>query len=71
MTIDLRSDSLNLICGLYSSAVYLFRITTALMALRGVRVVEMAGLAPAPFCGMVVSDFGASVIRVDKVGDIQ
>jgi alpha-methylacyl-CoA racemase len=41
------------------------------MALRGVRVVEMAGLAPAPFCGMVLADFGASVIRVDKVGDIQ
>jgi len=36
------------------------------MALRGVRVVEMAGLAPAPFCGMVLADFGASVIRVDK-----
>jgi len=37
------------------------------MALRGVRVVEMAGLAPAPFCGMVLADFGASVIRVDRV----
>jgi alpha-methylacyl-CoA racemase len=44
------------------------------MALRGVRVVEMAGLAPAPFCGMVLADFGASVIRVeraDKVSYIQ
>jgi crotonobetainyl-CoA:carnitine CoA-transferase CaiB-like acyl-CoA transferase len=37
------------------------------MALRGVRVVEMAGLAPAPFCGMVLADFGATVIKVDKV----
>ncbi|KAG7164980.1 Alpha-methylacyl-CoA racemase-like [Homarus americanus] len=36
------------------------------MALRGVRVVEMAGLAPAPFCGMIMADFGASVIRIDK-----
>ncbi|XP_045625274.1 alpha-methylacyl-CoA racemase isoform X1 [Procambarus clarkii] len=36
------------------------------MALCGLRVVEMAGLAPAPFCGMIMADFGASVIRVDK-----
>lgn len=27
---------------------------------------EMAGLAPAPFCGMILSDFGARVIRVDR-----
>lgn len=26
----------------------------------------MAGLAPAPFAGMILADFGASVIRVDK-----
>ncbi|MBN3301097.1 AMACR racemase, partial [Amia calva] len=36
------------------------------MALVGVRVVELAGLAPAPFCGMVLADFGAKVIRVDR-----
>lgn len=36
------------------------------MALAGVRVIELAGLAPAPFCGMILSDFGASVIRVDR-----
>ncbi|XP_068236519.1 alpha-methylacyl-CoA racemase isoform X2 [Palaemon carinicauda] len=36
------------------------------MALRGIKVVELAGLAPAPFCGMILSDFGANVIRVDK-----
>ena len=39
------------------------------MALKGIRVVEMAGLAPAPFCGMILSDFGADVVRVDKVED--
>ena len=38
------------------------------MALRGIKVIELAGLAPAPFCGMILSDFGASVIRVDKTG---
>lgn len=37
------------------------------MPLRNIRVIELAGLAPAPFCGMVLADFGASVIRVDKV----
>ncbi|KAG8233274.1 hypothetical protein J437_LFUL013838 [Ladona fulva] len=38
------------------------------MALQGIRVIELAGLAPAPFCGMILADFGASVIRVDKAG---
>ena len=37
------------------------------MALKGLKVIEMAGLAPAPFCGMILSDFGARVIRVDRV----
>lgn len=37
------------------------------MALRGIRVIELAGLAPAPFCGMMLADFGANVIRVDRV----
>jgi len=40
------------------------------MALRGLKVVELAGLAPAPVCGMVLADYGAKVIRVDKVGNI-
>lgn len=39
------------------------------MALKGIKVIELAGLAPAPFCGMVLADFGATVIRVDKVSD--
>ncbi|KAK0179488.1 hypothetical protein PV327_005235 [Microctonus hyperodae] len=28
-------------------------------------------LAPAPFCGMILADFGASVIRVDRTGVLQ
>ncbi|GBM33256.1 Alpha-methylacyl-CoA racemase [Araneus ventricosus] len=36
------------------------------MALHGLKVIEFAGLAPAPFCGMILRDHGASVIRVDK-----
>lgn len=38
------------------------------MVLRGVRVVELAGLAPGPFCGMVLADFGAEVVRVNRLG---
>ncbi|GLV41791.1 Alpha-methylacyl-CoA racemase [Carabus blaptoides fortunei] len=37
------------------------------MTLCGIKVIELAGLAPGPFCGMVLSDFGASVIRIDKI----
>ncbi|XP_021917680.1 alpha-methylacyl-CoA racemase-like isoform X8 [Zootermopsis nevadensis] len=47
-------------------------VKRALMALRGLHVVEMAGLAPAPFCGMILADFGATVMRVDKIqGDLE
>ncbi|XP_076973045.1 alpha-methylacyl-CoA racemase [Tamandua tetradactyla] len=38
------------------------------MALKGIRVVELAGLAPGPFCGMILADFGAQVVRVDGPG---
>ena len=34
--------------------------------LAGVRVVEMAGVGPAPFAGMLLSDMGAEVVRVDR-----
>lgn len=32
--------------------------------LSGVRVLELAGLGPAPFCGMLLSDMGAEVLRI-------
>ena len=37
--------------------------------LAGVRVVMMGGLGPAPFCGMLLGDLGADVVRVDRVGE--
>lgn len=37
------------------------------MALKGLKVIEIAGLAPGPFCGLILSDFGANVIRVERV----
>ena len=46
-----------------------FDIKIQRMALRGLKVIELAGLAPAPVCGMILSDFGAQVIRVDKMGN--
>ncbi|MGB2571231.1 CaiB/BaiF CoA transferase family protein [Micromonospora citrea] len=36
--------------------------------LAGVRVIELAGLAPAPFGCMVLADLGADVVRVDRPG---
>jgi alpha-methylacyl-CoA racemase len=36
--------------------------------LAGVRVVELAGIGPGPFCGMLLADLGAEVIRVDRPG---
>lgn len=35
--------------------------------LAGIRVVEMAGIGPGPFCAMMLSDMGAEVIRVDRL----
>lgn len=37
------------------------------MVLKGIKVLELAELASGSFCGMVLADFGISVIRVDKV----
>lgn len=34
--------------------------------LQGIRVIEMAGLAPVPFAGMMLADLGADVLRIDS-----
>src|SRR5690606_28043850 len=34
--------------------------------LSGVRVIELAGLGPAPICGVMLADLGAEVIRVER-----
>ncbi|WP_329415409.1 CoA transferase [Streptomyces sp. NBC_00704] len=36
--------------------------------LTGVRVVELAGIGPGPFAGMLLADLGADVVRVDRPG---
>ncbi|MGD8976279.1 MAG: CaiB/BaiF CoA-transferase family protein [Gammaproteobacteria bacterium] len=35
--------------------------------LRGLRVIEIAGLGAAPYCGMMLADMGAEVIRVERM----
>ena len=36
--------------------------------LSGLKVLEFAGLGPGPFCGMLLSDLGADVVRIDRKG---
>ena len=35
--------------------------------LKGIRILEMAGIGPGPFCAMMLSDMGAEVIRIDRL----
>ena len=35
--------------------------------LQDFRIIELAGIGPGPFCGMMLSDMGAEVIRVDRL----
>jgi alpha-methylacyl-CoA racemase len=35
--------------------------------LAGLRVVEIAGIGPAPFCAMLLADMGAEVLRIDRL----
>lgn len=37
--------------------------------LHGIRIVEIASLGPGPFCGMMLADMGAEVIRVERAGN--
>jgi len=34
--------------------------------LKGLRVIEMAGIGPSPFCAMLLADMGADVLRIDR-----
>ncbi len=36
--------------------------------LEGLKVVEIAGIGPGPFCAMMLSDMGAEILRVDRIG---
>ncbi len=36
--------------------------------LAGIRIIELAGIGPGPFCGMMLADHGAEVIRIERIG---
>ncbi|WFD32002.1 hypothetical protein MSPP1_003044 [Malassezia sp. CBS 17886] len=36
--------------------------------LDSIRVIELAGLAPVPYAGMILADYGADVVRIDRPG---
>jgi alpha-methylacyl-CoA racemase len=38
--------------------------------LAGIRVVEVAGIGPGPFCAMVLADLGADVVRIDRTSAV-
>ncbi|MEZ5165157.1 MAG: CoA transferase [Acidimicrobiales bacterium] len=39
--------------------------------LTGVKIVEIAGIGPGPFCAMMLADMGADVIRVDRAAAVR
>lgn len=36
--------------------------------LKGIKVIELAGIGPGPFCAMMLADMGADVLRIDRPG---
>ena len=36
--------------------------------LHGVKVIEVGGIGPGPFCGMMLSDMGAEIVRIERKG---
>ncbi len=39
--------------------------------LEGIRIIEIAGIGPGPFCGMMLSDMGAEVLRIDRADRVR
>jgi alpha-methylacyl-CoA racemase len=39
--------------------------------LEGIRILEIAGIGPGPFAGMMLSDMGAEVLRIDRAGNVR
>jgi alpha-methylacyl-CoA racemase len=38
--------------------------------LQGVKIIELAGIGPGPFAGMLLSDMGADVVRIDRAQQV-
>jgi len=43
-------------------------MTAAQGPLKGIKILEFASIGPGPFCGMLLSDLGADVVRIDRKG---
>jgi len=41
-------------------------MTETMGPLNGIKIIELAGIGPGPFCAMMLADMGADVIRVDR-----
>ncbi|MDH3705123.1 MAG: CoA transferase [Acidimicrobiia bacterium] len=39
--------------------------------LAGIKIIEIAGIGPGPFCAMLLADMGAEVVRVDRAGAVR
>ena len=39
--------------------------------LGGIKVVEIAGIGPGPFCAMLLADMGADILRVDRAASVR
>ena len=38
--------------------------------LQGIRIIEFQGIGPGPFCGMILSDMGADIVRIDRASNV-
>ena len=38
--------------------------------LEGLKIIEIAGIGPGPFCAMMLADMGADVVRVDRAQNV-
>jgi alpha-methylacyl-CoA racemase len=38
--------------------------------LEGIRIIEIAGIGPGPFCAMMLADMGAEVLRIDRAQNV-
>jgi alpha-methylacyl-CoA racemase len=46
------------------------RVEDGVGPLQGVKIVELAGIGPGPFAGMLLSDMGADIVRIDRAQQV-
>src|SRR6266446_5837082 len=61
---------LTLVSGFCVSWRSLERAEAVVGPLQGVKIVELAGIGPGPFAGMLLSDMGADIVRVDRAQQV-